>query len=221
MFYGVLRLRKLSDLNYLFQDNIILCEVFENRATQMIKKFSYNPRKCTSVSSLSGCINQYLSKVIISLPTKSEFVDVFDKFSRVNTRLASTQPFYCRRTKWKQEKKLNMIYKIRNKENDNYEEKRLVAKTLKMDESNQYGNAMTKSLPTDNINRSKKTPTLRGFTLLIEGILDEDKIGHLFLVDIEFSEQKASEKHLLFNQIYTPIFEKKKVLPSLKGPYSN
>ena len=46
--------------------------MFENRANKMTKKFPYNPRKCTSDSSLSGRIHQYLSKTIISIPTQAE-----------------------------------------------------------------------------------------------------------------------------------------------------
>ena len=42
-----MRLNKLPDLNDNFQDTIILCEVFENRAIEMMQKFPYNPRKCT------------------------------------------------------------------------------------------------------------------------------------------------------------------------------
>ena len=45
----------------------------------MMKKFPYNPHKRTSARSLSGCINQYLSKVITSLPTQAEFVDIFER----------------------------------------------------------------------------------------------------------------------------------------------
>ena len=40
----------------------------------------------------------------------------------------------------------------------------------------------------------------------------EDHIGHLFVVDIKFNEEKANEKNLLFNKIYNPTFEK--VLPA-------
>lgn len=36
----------------------------------------------------------------------------------------------------------------------------------------------------------------------------EDKIGHLFNVDTEFSD--INPKTLLFNKIYPPIFEKNK-----------
>ena len=87
--------KKLSDLNniYNFQDAIILCKIFENRAREMAKKFSYSPRKCTSASTLSGCIHRYLSKVIISFLASAETIELFEKvliggMSCVNTRLA-------------------------------------------------------------------------------------------------------------------------------------
>ena len=54
---------------------------------------------------------------------------------------------------------------------------------------------------------------MREFDLITQGISDEDKIGHLFVVNIHFDKKKnASEKQLFFNEIYSPIFEKKKVL---------
>ena len=39
-FWKTLRLEKVSDLNHIynFQDTIILCEIFENRATEMMNK---------------------------------------------------------------------------------------------------------------------------------------------------------------------------------------
>ena len=76
----------------------------------MMDKFSYNPPKCTSASSLSGCIHRYLSKVIISLPTKAEYVDVFEKmlisgFSYLNTSLSfDTSIFVSSRPKRHKEK---------------------------------------------------------------------------------------------------------------------
>ena len=82
-----------------------------------------------------------------------------------------------------------------------------------MDENNQYCNTMTKPLPAwCTIKRSKKKLTIREFSLIIESVSDEDTIGHLLILDIDFDENKATEKNLLFNEIYTPIFEKKKVL---------
>ena len=49
----------LSDLNalYNFQDTIILAETFENRTQSMQEKFKFNPRKCSSASTLSGAIH--------------------------------------------------------------------------------------------------------------------------------------------------------------------
>ena len=92
--WKLMRLNKLSELNdiYNFQDTVILCKIFENRAIEMMQKFPYNSRKCTSASSLSGCIHRFLSKAIVALPTRAEVVDLFEQaliggFSCVNTRL--------------------------------------------------------------------------------------------------------------------------------------
>ena len=41
---------------------------------------------------------------------------------------------------------------------------------------------------------------------------DEDKIGHLFVVNIHLVPKIVCEKQLFFNEIYSPIFEKKKFL---------
>ena len=53
----------------------------------------FNPRKCNSASTLSGCIDREMSKVIITLPTSNEVLDVFEQtitggFSCVNNHLA-------------------------------------------------------------------------------------------------------------------------------------
>ena len=69
---------------------------------------------------------------------------------------------------------------------------------------------MTKPVPTGCIKISKKVPSLREFQLILEGISHEDKIGHLFIVDIEFDFKRAGEKELLFNEVYTPSFEKER-----------
>ena len=89
-----LKMRNLSDMNDLYnmQDVILLLQIIENRSEEMYKKYLYNPRKCNSASTLSGCIQRYLSKVILALPTSNDHVEVFEKtltegFSSVNTRL--------------------------------------------------------------------------------------------------------------------------------------
>ena len=79
-----------------------------------------------------------------------------------------------------------------------------------MDENNQYGNAMTKPLPYGCIKKASKIPTLSEFNAILNGLSHTDKIGHLFIVDIKF--RSKNEKAMLFNEIYTPIFEKNKVI---------
>ena len=92
--FETLKMRNLSDINDLYnvQDVILLAEIIENRFENMFKKYQYNPRKCNSASTLSGCIQRDLSKVILTLPTCNDHVEVFEKtltgaFSAVNTRM--------------------------------------------------------------------------------------------------------------------------------------
>ena len=74
-------MRNLGDMNDLYnmQDVILLCEITENRFVKMHKKFGFNPRKCNSASTLSGCVQRNQSKVIISLPTNYEHAKIFEK----------------------------------------------------------------------------------------------------------------------------------------------
>ena len=46
--------------------------------------------------------------------------------------------------------------------------------------------------------------------VILNGLSYTDKIGHLFIVDIKFHDK--NEKTMLFNETYTPIFEKNKVI---------
>lgn len=78
-----------------------------------------------------------------------------------------------------------------------------------MDENNQYGNAMTKRLPCCCIKKEKEVPCLQKFNLILENLSYEDKIGHLFIVDMKLNEKLADGKVLLSKEIYTLFFEKK------------
>ena len=90
--------------------------------------------------------------------------------------------------------------------------KRFSSKIIKMDENNQYRQAMTKPLPYGCIKRQNKVPTFEELAELLKKVTLGDKIGHVFTVDIEFSY--VNEKTLLFNEIYPSIFEKnKKISP--------
>ena len=121
----------------------------------------------------------------------------------------------------KPKENLKLIYKIKNKLKNIFEDKRVVTKILKMDENNQYGNAMTKPLPTGSIKKSKMLPMMREFDLMLQGVSDTDKIDHLFIGSIEFDHENANEKELFFNEIYTPIFEKRKFCLQMKDLRSN
>ena len=92
--FKTLKMRNLSDMNdlYNFQDAALLCKLVENRF-QAMHESGYNPRKCNSASTLSGCIERKMSKVIIALPINNEFVNIFEQtlsggFTCVNTCLA-------------------------------------------------------------------------------------------------------------------------------------
>ena len=56
-----------------------------------------------------------------------------------------------------------------------------------MDENNQYGNAMTKSLPYGCMKKEKTIPSLKKFNFILETLSINGKIGHLFVVDICFN----------------------------------
>ena len=93
--YQTLKMRNLGDMNDLYnaQDAVLLCEIIENRFQVMNNTYGFNPRKCNSASSMSGCIEREMSRTILALPTKLEYVEIFKQtvtgsFSAVNTRLA-------------------------------------------------------------------------------------------------------------------------------------
>lgn len=76
-FWPFLLLKKISKLSdiYNFQDTIIICEFFENRAKEMTKKFSYNSQKCTSTSSLYSPI---FAKGNYFIPKTQTFISGFN-----------------------------------------------------------------------------------------------------------------------------------------------
>ena len=216
-FFTVLRLKTLGDLNriYNFQDTAILCEIFEERATLLQKLFKFNAKKCNSASSFSGCVQRLKSKCCIALPTDAEIVRVFEKtliggYTCVNTRMAFDTDLLVNDPKTEK-----VIFKA-----PTGELKRLSSKIIKMDENNQYGQAMTKPLPYGCIKRKDKILFLDELPALLASVTLDDTIGHLFTIDIEFSD--VNPKTLLFNEIYPPIFEKnKKFLPTNVPPHKS
>ena len=158
--------------------------------------YGFKPRKCNSASTLSGCIEREMSRVIISLPSSNEAVDIFEQtitggFSSVNTRLAIdteiSLPNLINEEKQPEEfqKGYNnkICYNIRLNNEKKYSEKRVITKILKLDENNQYGFGMTKTLPTGCIKQNFDT-SWRTFNLLLQNVSLDDQIGHLYMVDI-------------------------------------
>ena len=146
-FYMTLKLQNLGELNHIynFQDTIILCEIFEQRSSRLLEIFKYNPRKCNSASSFSGCVHRNKSKCCIALPTNAEHVRVFEKtliggFSCVNTRLAFDTEVLINKN---ENEKVIFDLLIDGKK----QTKRISSKIIKMDENNQYGIPITKPLP--------------------------------------------------------------------------
>ena len=80
---------------------------------------------------------------------------------------------------------LKLVYKIKLDNQANYCKKRLITKISKLDENNQYGFAMTKTMPISCIKENKPLSWLK-FNLLLETVDLDDPIGHLFVVDIFF-----------------------------------
>ena len=89
------------------------------------------------------------------------------------------------------------------------QKKRVITKILKLDENNQYGNGMTKPLPTGCI-KDGNDLSWETFNILLEKVDFEDEIGHLFVVDIMFDLKNGTKRQLAYNEIYPPIIKKKR-----------
>ena len=180
--------------------------------------YGFNPRKCNSASSMSGCIEGEMSKIILTLPTKYEHYEIFEKtviggFSSINTRLAFDTEILPNSTNANVEKRKDLNYKVvyNLTLNDKKGKKRIITKILKLDENNQYGMAMTKPLPTGFI-KDDKDVSWWTLNFLLESISFKDKIGHFYIVDIIFDDKKATKRQLVYNNIYPLFIEKQKTI---------
>ena len=165
----------------------------------MQDKYGFNPRKCNSAATFSGCVEREMSKIIIVLPTSNEVVNTFENtlnggFSSVNTRLGfDTEVFLpnnCNRGETNnstyKDYNYKVIYNLSNNRNEKY---RIISKIIKFDENNQYGYAMTKPMPTGCIHLNSDT-SFKTFNILLEKVDLNDQVGHLYLVDIEVDLEK-------------------------------
>ena len=88
---------------------------------------------------------------------------------------------------------------------------RVITKILKLDENNQYGFAITKPMPTGCI-KFNEDLSWSTFNRLLETVDLDDKIGHLYIADIEFDYEQGSDRQRPYNEVCPPIIEKKKII---------
>ena len=69
---------------------------------------------------------------------------------------------------------------------------------------------MTKPMPTGSI--KEKAPSWVEFNLLLESVDLDDKIGHMFVVDIKFDYENISDRVIMYNEVFPPVIEKKETL---------
>ena len=106
---------------------------------------------------------------------------------------------------------LKVVYSLKLDDEKKFSKRRIISKIVKLDENNQYGYAMTRPMPTGCI-KENNSPSWLTFNLLLEKVSLDDEIGHLFIVDIEFDVENASEKTYMYNEIFPPIIEKEKII---------
>ena len=82
---------------------------------------------------------------------------------------------------------------------------------LKLNKTKQYGNGITKPLPTGCI-KDNDVVSWVTFNKLLESVSFEDTIGHLYIVDIEFDFKNATEREFAYNEIYLPIIGKQRII---------
>ena len=106
---------------------------------------------------------------------------------------------------------LKAIYKIKFDNENTYHERRIITKILKLDENIQYGYAITKPMLTGCI-KEYPSPSWLEFNLLLETVDLDDEIGHLFVVEIESDEKRATEHEHMYNEVLPPMVEEQKIL---------
>ena len=114
------------------------------------------------------------------LPTDAEIVRIFEKtvmggYSCINTRMAFDTNVLLKDTK--NEK---LLFKTADSQL-----KRFSSKIIKMDENNKYEMAMRRPLPYGCVKRKLSVPSFEELEQLLKSVTLEDKIGHIFTVDIE------------------------------------
>ena len=111
---------------------------------------------------------------------------------------------------------LKIGYKLKLDRENEYYYRRVIFKILKLDKNNEYGFTMTKPMFTYCI--KEKTPCWTEFNLLLETVDLDDKIGHLFIFDIEFVFENSDPRQMMYNEIFPPVIDKHKRLDPNERP---
>ena len=194
----------------------------------MHNRYGFNPRKCNSASTLNGCIEREMSRVIIALPTSNEVLDIFEQtitggFSCMNNPLAFDSKTFLPNTKKKEDNyrkdyQFKVVYHIKL-DNEKPQPKRVITKIPKLDENNQYGFRITKPLPTGCF-KAGLDIYFKKLNDLIRTLDIDSSFVHLYVVDIEFDHKNATENQITYNEIDPPIIEKQKIIdPSERHVY--
>ena len=131
----------------------------------MNEKIGFDPRKCNSAGTLSGCVQRNQSKVIIALPTNYSHAGIFLKsliggFPCVNNRLGFDTEVLLPNLnedfskmnidesfQTYKDQNYKLGYNIKLDEDEVSNQRRVISKIIKFDKNNQYGFAMTKAMP--------------------------------------------------------------------------
>ena len=233
--YQTLTMRNLGDLNDLHntEDAILLTEIIESRFQAMQNTYGFNPRKCNSASSMSGCIEREMSKIILALPTKYDHVEIFEEtviggFSCVDTRLAFdsqillpnlTDKIDLENNPMNKDFNYKVVYNL--KMNNEKIKKRVITKLLKLDENNQYDNGMTKPLPTGCIKYNDDI-SWETFNFLLEQVSFADTIGHLYIQStLNLTLKMQLKENLLIMIFIRQLLRNKELLIHVKDLYFN
>ena len=100
------------------------------------------------------------------------------------------------------------------------QKKRVISKILKLDENNQYGNGITKPLPTGCI-KDDSDISWATFNFLMETVDFKDTIRHLDIVDFEFDYENATEKMMAYNEFILQSLKNIKLLIHAKDLFFN
>ena len=111
--------------------------------------------------------------------------------------------------------------KKQDEEKNIFEDKRVVTKIIKMDENNQYGNAMTKPLPTGSTKRATKIQQWDNLTWYFRGFPITIKLDIYSLLTLNLITKMQQKNNYFLMKFIHQYWKKIKFYPPVKGRYFN